>query len=104
MIYIVDIDDTICKMVDKETLDYTKNIPYYERIKHFNSLYDDGHEIHYWTARGAVTGIDWYDVTEKQLNEWGAKYHSLRVGDKPHYDYWIDDKAINVETYFGENK
>lgn len=104
MIYIVDIDDTICKMVDSENLDYTKNLPYTNRIKHFNDLLSQGHEVHYWTARGAVTGIDWYALTEQQLRDWGANYTSLRVGDKPHYDYWIDDKAINVETYFGDNK
>lgn len=104
MIYIVDIDDTICHMTDRDTLDYSKNTPYTNRITHFNNLYQQGHEIHYWTARGSVTGIDWYDITEKQLKEWGVEYTSLRVGDKPNYDYWIDDKAINADNYFKDNK
>ena len=40
---------------------------------------------------------------EKQLKEWGCKYTSLRVGDKPHYDVWIDDKAVWSEEYFRIN-
>jgi len=34
------------------------------------------------------------------LKKWGCNYTSLRVGDKPHYDVWIDDKAIFSEDYF----
>lgn len=47
-----------------------------------------------WTARGAKSGIDWHDITKKQLNDWGVKYHNLRL-DKPAYDLFIDDKALN---------
>ena len=28
------------------------------RLNYINELYDLGHEIHYWTARGTVTGIN----------------------------------------------
>ena len=65
-----------------------------------NNLFNEGNEIHYWTARGTVTGIDHYELTKNQLKEWGCFYTSLRVGDKPHYDIWIDDKAIFSEDYF----
>ena len=54
--------------------------------------------IIYWTARGTVTGIDWKDITEKQLKSWGAKYHELKMG-KPAYDLFIDDKNINSERF-----
>ena len=37
--------------------------------------------------------------TEKQLNEWNVKYHDLKL-DKPFYDLFIDDKAINSEDFF----
>jgi hypothetical protein len=62
-----------------------------------NDLYDKGHEITYYTARGSVTGIDWYDTTKKQLDEWGCKYHELSVGEKPHYDLLVDDKSMRIE-------
>ena len=60
-----------------------------------NKLYDEGHEIVYWTARGSATGIDWYDFTKNQLLKWGVKYHKFITG-KPEYDIFIDDKNINA--------
>ena len=53
----------------------------------------------YWTARGSTTGIDWTELTQTQLKEWGAKYTEVKLG-KPHYDLFICDKAINTERYF----
>ena len=53
------------------------------------------------TGRGSVTGIDWLDVTEKQLASWGVKYHELKMG-KPHYDLFICDKAVNTTDFFDE--
>ena len=96
MIYIIDIDGTICSKVDR---DYKDAVPYLDRIEKINFLYDQGNEINYWTARGGKSGIDWFEVTEKQLIEWGCKYHSLKMG-KPSYDVWIDDLAINADEYF----
>lgn len=88
MRYIVDIDGTICESDG----DYPNARPYYDRIDKINALYDEGHVIIYWTARGMVSKKDWSKLTEKQLKEWGCKYHALRMR-KPHYDVWIDDKA-----------
>ena len=99
MKYMIDIDGTICNNTNG---DYANAQPYEDRIAHFNALYDQGHEIHYWTARGSNTGRDWHALTLSQLATWGAKYHSARVG-KPAYDLWIDDKATNVEIYFQKN-
>lgn len=96
MKYIVDIDGTICTVTNG---DYSNAEPYLSRISHFNMLYDAGNEIHYWTARGSVTGKNWDELTIKQLNDWGVKYTSAKTG-KPAYDIWIDDKAFNVGTYF----
>jgi len=97
MIFIVDIDETIC--ITPEDRDYTKSKPIPERIKKINQLYDDGHIIKYWTARGGSSGIDWTDLVLEQLERWGAKYHEAKVG-KPHYDLFICDKAINAERFF----
>ena len=90
MRYIVDIDNTIC-FQDKPS-NYPNSTPIKERIQKINDLFDKGHEIIYWTARGAVSGKDWRVLTEHQLAEWQCKYHELWM-NKPHYDIWIDDKA-----------
>jgi hypothetical protein len=68
-----------------------------------NDLYDQGHEVHYWTARGGSTGKDWSELTERQLKEWNVKYTSLKM-KKPSYDVWIDDKAFNCEDFFKEER
>jgi len=99
--YIVDIDETICTTPDSR--DYNESQPIPHRIKTINDLYDAGHTIKYWTARGAVTGIDWYDITHAQLLKWGCRFHSLEV-KKPDYDVWIDDKAFNASVLDANKK
>lgn len=97
MIIRVDVDETIC--TSPPDRNYANAVPMKDRIEHINDLYDSGHIIIYWTARGATTGIDWREVTEKQFEKWGVKYHELHL-DKPAYDLFIDDKNINSDTYF----
>tara|TARA_R110002096_G_scaffold94677_5_gene213033 strand:- start:89 stop:400 length:312 start_codon:yes stop_codon:yes gene_type:complete len=97
MILYVDIDETICMSPDDR--DYAKAKPIKKNIDKINKLYDDGNVITYWTARGTGSGIDWRDVTEKQFDKWGVKYHDLKFG-KPIYDLFVDDKNINSETFF----
>lgn len=97
MIIYVDIDETIC--CSPEDRDYSKATPITERIAKINKLYDVGNTIVYWTARGTGSGIDWREVTEKQFEDWGVKYHDLKFG-KPVYDLFVDDKNINSDTYF----
>ena len=69
----------------------------YENIAKINELYDEGHYIKYWTARGSVTGIDWLETTVEQLDNWGCLYHELSVGEKPAYDLLICDKTKRIE-------
>ena len=59
----VDIDETIC-FYNSERI-YKDAIPNYKNIAKINKLYDEGHEITYWTARGFVTGLDWKELTKK---------------------------------------
>tara|TARA_Y100000389_G_C16953918_1_gene267818 strand:+ start:105 stop:419 length:315 start_codon:yes stop_codon:yes gene_type:complete len=101
MIIYVDIDDTICYYdnENKNILDYSKALPYRERIQKINTLYDEGNTIVYWTARGTVTQKKWFQITLQQLIDWKCKFHELKMG-KPAYDLFIDDKNINSETYF----
>jgi hypothetical protein len=97
MIYIVDIDNTICVTEPDKfgKQDYENSTPIQDRIDYVNRLWEQGHVIHYWTARGSSSGIDWVDFTKSQLDKWGCKYHTVKCG-KPSYDVWIDDKAINA--------
>lgn len=96
MKYMVDIDGTICY---SSRGDYKKAQPDMARIAKINELFDQGHEIHYWTARGGRTGIDWSELTKQQLDEWGCKYTSFNM-NKPSYDVWIDDLAVNARDFF----
>lgn len=96
MIYIVDIDGTICTTPNIDGINrYDLSQPKIKRIQKINSLYNEGHTIVYWTARGGSTNIDWTELTTAQLEEWGCLYHELRM-KKPSYDIWIDDKAFNA--------
>ncbi len=95
MIIYVDVDETIC--LNEPDRDYSKAVPIRENIQKINALYESGHEIIYWTARGGTTGIDWRDITIKQFQDWDVKYHELSIGNKPHFDILIDDKAFNIE-------
>ena len=61
----VDVDNTITKT---DGMDYKNAKPLFNKIAIINKLYDDGHTITYWTARGSVSGINYYDLTKKQLD------------------------------------
>lgn len=95
MKYIVDIDGTICTQ-EKSGM-YHLAQPYQSRIEQINTLYKQGHHVIYWTARGMSSGLDHYDLTQQQLNEWGCLYHELHM-NKPSYDVWVDDKADWIFT------
>jgi len=99
MTYYVDIDETICYYEGNR--EYPNALPNHERIKKINALYDEGNTIVYWTARGGTTGIDWTELTQKQLKEWNVKHHELKMW-KPSYDLFICDKAVNSERFFND--
>lgn len=89
---IFDIDGTLTLTPHN---DYPNACPDYNVISKVNEKYNEGYEIVLWTARGTKTGIDWRELTERQLKEWGVKYHSLYFG-KPDAIQYIDDKGVNV--------
>lgn len=91
----VDIDETICFYEGERQ--YPLALPNKENIAKINKLYDEGHYIKYWTARGTVTKMDWLETTKNQLDSWGCKYHKLSVGEKPDYDLLICDKTKRIE-------
>jgi phosphatidate phosphatase PAH1 len=107
-IYVIDIDGTICdKDVCREDGNYETSIPKKNRITKINELYDEGHIIKYFTARGmgrhkdsrALAHRDMYDLTYNQLKSWGCKFHHLIMG-KPAGDVYIDEKGINDNDFF----
>jgi len=95
-IALVDIDETICFRKEKN---YESCKPNQKNIDKINNLYDSGWTIIYWTARGGLSQIDYYDLTLSQLKEWGCKFHELQCGPKykPHFDLLIDDKSRRIE-------
>jgi len=93
-IYVFDLDGTLCeerKTFEKSLANANKYI-----IGKVNSLYDDDNTIIIYTARSWSE----FKMTEYWLKENNVKYHILMCG-KVIYDYWIDDRAINVND-FGE--
>ena len=90
-----EIDGTLCTNTDG---DYPNAHPFHEVIVQVNRLAAEGHRILIYTARGSATGIDWRELTERQLSEWGVRYDALFM-DKPTADVYIDDKAINIVAW-----
>jgi ribonucleotide monophosphatase NagD (HAD superfamily) len=95
VIYCFDIDGTLCTNTEG---DYESARPMAEAIARLNVLFDAKHKIILFTARGSTTGIDWRATTERQMKEWGVRYHELHLG-KPTADIYIDDKAINIKDW-----
>ena len=97
----IDIDNTI---FNTEGNNYMEATPIIENIKKANKLYDEGHTITYWTARGCVSGktAQYFKLTYEQLVCYNVKFHELRMG-KPHYDLFIDDKNINAMDWNDNN-
>jgi ribonucleotide monophosphatase NagD (HAD superfamily) len=89
--YCFDIDGTVFHTSGS---DYENSRPIQHRIDVVNQLFEEGHEITFFTARGTTTGIDWRELTERQLKDFGVKFHRLILG-KPHADLYIDDKGYN---------
>tara|TARA_Y100000592_G_scaffold44229_2_gene70151 strand:- start:20109 stop:20447 length:339 start_codon:yes stop_codon:yes gene_type:complete len=106
--YCIDIDGTICTPTVGRGYELAEPFP--DRIASINEMYDQGHYIIFFTARamGRFCGDPddrqkaedlMRDLTEKQLEKWGVKYHELLFG-KPHADVFIDDKAVSDTDWF----
>lgn len=97
MIYCFDVDGTICTSVQDSR--YTEARPHVHIVKEINRLYDSGDVIKIMTARGSVSGKDYSELTRRQLDEWGVKYHELIMNAKPHAHLFVDDRAINIDAW-----
>ena len=106
MTYVFDIDGTLCTKTPSK---YEDALPLRGRIDQLNRLYDEGHTIVCYTARGMgrhnnnpILAIqEFYSLTASQLEDWGVKYHHLLLG-KPSGDVYVDDKGIKDEDFFAD--
>lgn len=97
-IFCFDIDNTIC--ITKLN-NYKNSKPIKKAIIVVNKLYNNGHQIIFFTARGMgslngnVSKVKkkYYQFTLSQLKSWGVKFHKLYLG-KPSFDYIVDDKSL----------
>lgn len=92
-----DIDGVIANI--NSSLQYDQETPINDMINIINKLYRYGNQIILFTARGTKTGIDWSEVTSRQMNEWGVCYHELRFG-KPAASFYIDDKNMDINFLY----
>lgn len=97
--YCFDLDNTLC---NTSGTDYFNSTPIPMRIRKVNQLYAVGHKIVIFTARGSKSGVDFSELTERQLKEWGVDFHDLLLG-KPFADVYVDDKGINSEHFLWES-
>ena len=104
MIYCFDIDGTIC---ETDGMNYHDSLPKRECIDQVNMLYDQGHTIIFFTARGMGTlkgdtekvHQTWNDFTVTQLEKWGVNFHQVITG-KPAADVYVDDRAVSAADWF----
>ncbi|WP_428079429.1 phosphoheptose isomerase [Candidatus Pelagibacter sp.] len=101
-VFCFDLDNVICRSHHNF---YKKSKPLKKTISFINRIYNNGHTVKIFTARGMTTYKEnisvvkkkYKNFTIKQLKKWGVKYHKLYLG-KPAYDYFVDDKAYNVNS------
>ena len=98
----VDIDDTVSFTINR---DWENAKPNLELIKKLNSLYDDGWEVVYCTARGSLSCQTREEASNKYkesivnwFNTNDVKYTDISF-DKILAAYYIDDKSITPEDF-----
>lgn len=90
--FIFDMDGVICE--EKPTFERALAKPIYASVDIVRALYDKGHKIIIFTARGWAE----YDLTLAWLKRYGVPHHVLLCG-KPIGDYWIEDRALEFSTW-----
>ena len=106
MRYVFDLDGTLCTLSNGN---YEEDKPRWTRIAKVNELYEAGHHITVYTARGMgrnnnlalLARNEFEDITKTQLATWEVKYHELFLG-KPSGDIYIDDKGMKDDDFFTE--
>lgn len=106
--FVFDLDGTICSQ--EKSGEYHLAKPIVPMIEKVNKLFDEGHEILIFTARGmrtygtralAVQALG--EMTANWLDDNGVRYTRLQFG-KPPGDFYIDDKGISAEKFLEDFK
>ena len=92
MRFLIDIDGTV--LTQHAPGDYDKCEPLPGALEFVNGLYDQGHQVVFYTARN----FKYMQLTHEQLRRFGFKYHHLDMG-KPHGDIIIDDRAVRFNSW-----
>ena len=106
-LFCFDLDGVICKnkkYKNSNLINYNKSEPIRDAVKTINILYDSGHTIVIYTARGMTRYNGNVSFVKKKLSKltinslklWNLRYHKLVFG-KIYYDFIIDDKAIDYK-------
>ena len=109
MIIYLNIDDTVCDMPEGE-VDYSLASPIEKNINKANKMFDEGHQIIYWTDRAplnkephrAIKGSELTkesgdarvcrETSRDQLKKWNVKFHEIRF-DLPNFDIMVSNKV-----------
>ncbi len=99
-----DLDDTLCTRKQQEggPEKYKTCKPIPKMINIMNECHNSGYRVKVYTSRGmtyfngdiCLIAHYLYDITLKQLENWGAKFDELIMG-KVHFELLIDDKVAN---------
>ena len=73
---------------------------HYHKLKDETFYLQSGRILLYYGDTDDLAKQEFYEFTEIQLSLWGCKYHQLHLG-KPSADYYIDDKGIHSDDFFG---
>jgi len=112
-LFCFDLDGVICKNTKYKSsnlINYKKSRSIPSAVRAINKLYDDGHTIIIYTARGMTRYKGNVSLIKKKLSKltvnslksWKLKYHKLVFG-KIYYDLIIDDKSINYKSDWTKN-
>jgi hypothetical protein len=105
--YVFDLDGTLCTETNGV---FHEAKPITENIEILNKLYNDGHEITIYSARGMkrfnndVSKVydSLFQMTKSQLESWGVLYHKLILG-KP-YGKYIDNDSYTIDSLRREKR
>ncbi len=103
MVIYVDFDETIARTsVDR---DYVSSEPILENIDMINTLYDKGHTIIYWTARGTLKKDNYFKITLNQSVGIGEHSDIIDAIEKE-LDSMAsyEDKLQVLNKYFGSTE
>ena len=106
--YVFDVDDTICRHKNR---DYANAEPIVPDIDKIRELRENGCTIVLYTARGQVSckgDISLIeernrDILETWLKRHDVPYDKLLFG-KPLGDFYVDDKAVNLEDFLAKKQ